>query len=47
MDAVRNALHVLTQDASGQQIAHLNAAQQELGKIDEIVRGMSYERKTL
>ena len=47
MDAVRNALHVLTQNASGQQIAHLNAAQQELGRIDEIVRGLSYERKTL
>ena len=47
MDAVRKALRVLTQNASGQQIAHLNAAQQELGRIDEIVRGMSYERKTL
>ena len=47
MDAVRNALHVLTQNASRQQIAHLNAAQQELGRIDEIVRGLSYERKTL
>src|SRR5215469_18907176 len=47
MDAVRNALHVLTQNASRQQIAHLNAAQQELGRIDEIVRGMSYARKTL
>ena len=47
MDAVRNALHVLTQNASGQQIAHLSAAQQELGRIDEIVRGLSYERKTL
>src|SRR5215468_535469 len=47
MDAVRNALHVLTQNASGQQIAHLNAAQKELGRIDEIVRGLSYERKTL
>jgi len=47
MDAVRNALILLTQNASGQQMAHLNAAQQELGRIDEIVRGMSYERKTL
>src|SRR5215469_14168304 len=46
VDAIKNALVLLTQNASVQQIAHLNAAQQELGRINEIVRGLSYERKT-
>ncbi|HEY6352472.1 MAG TPA: PAS domain S-box protein [Candidatus Angelobacter sp.] len=47
LDALKCALHRFKQNASGQQMAQLDLAGQELKKINEIVRSLTCERKEI